>query len=344
MAGVGSVWNTGNWHWEEKNYKQWGQKRITDLVLSLILEENGFTLTFPEVSKLTGEASVNIRKGKTILYFEFEIEGTWKAVKDEITVDGKFKILEFNQEEIDDFQLEATCTVESEESNKLRYFLQTKAKKEFTKQFQIFFSEFRELESNTAKLQIDKQKRSEEEQKRQQALVETSEAQAKILREAQEKEAIIRESAEKARDCEENKGQGSVWNTGSYFWEEKSVSWAADRIKALLDNAKIPIPNGEILITVTEVLGESSVSIRKGKKIITYCHEVKLKFDAKTPDLNAAGEIHIPDISEDSNYELHITFTSNNPGQEIFKGLIENQFKTHLIQSVQIFVNELKEV
>ena len=344
MAGVGSVWNTGNWHWEEKNYKQWGQTRIQELVLSLQLEDQGYSITFTEISKLTGEASVNIRKGKTILYFEFEIEGDWKATKDDKKINGKFKIMEFNQEELDDFQLEASSTIDTDDSNKLRYFLQGKAKKEFTKIFQQFFNEFKELESNQTKLEGDRKRRIEEEEKRKIAVVEKSEEQAKILQDARERETLTREMAAKQRIEEGLEGQGSVWNTGSYFWEEKSVSWATDRIKALIDNKKVPIPEGEILITVSEVLGDSSVSIRKAKKIVTYCHELKLKFEGKSGEISANGEIHMPDISEDTSYDMIVTFTSANPGQDIFKQFIETEVKKHIIESIQVFVQELKEV
>ena len=192
--------------------------------MSLQLEDQGYSITFTEISKLTGEASVNIRKGKTILYFEFEIEGDWKATKDDKKINGKFKIMEFNQEELDDFQLEASSTIDTDDSNKLRYFLQGKAKKEFTKIFQQFFNEFKELESNQTKLEGDRKRRIEEEEKRKIAVVEKSEEQAKILQDARERETLTREMAAKQRIEEGLEGQGSVWNTGSYFWEEKSVS------------------------------------------------------------------------------------------------------------------------
>lgn len=344
MAGVGSVWNANNWHWEEKNYKQWGNNRLTELLLGLGLQEIGYSITFPEITKLTGEASVNIRKGKTILLFEYEIEGTWKAVKEGTTLDGKFKILEFNQEEIDDFQLEATATQDSEDSNKIRYFLQSRAKKELTKLFQQFYREFKEAESNQVKLENDKKRRLEEEEKRKVALAEKAEEQAKILKDAQEREAQMREEVKKQRNEEEFKGEGSVWNTGSYFWEEKSVSWACDRIKSLITDKIVPITNGEIKVIVNEVLGESGVSIRKGKKIVTYCHELKIKWEGKSGDVTANGEIHLPDISEDSSFDMHITFTTNNPGQDIFRAFLEKNVKDEIKASIQIFANQLREV
>jgi activator of HSP90 ATPase len=349
MAGAGSIWNTGNWHWEEKNYKQWGSTRIRELILSLSLSNSGFKITFPEITKLTGEAAVNIRKGKTILLFEFEIEGNWKAELLESQegaepLTGTFKIHEFNQEEMDDFTLEATAAKESEASSKIRYFLQGKARQDLTRIFQQFYNEFKELESNQKKLEEDKKRRMEEDEKRKAALVQTGDQQAKILAESRAREEAIREEALKKREAEENAGKGSVWNTGSYFWEEKSVSWAQDRLKELLTEKSVSIPEGSIKLTVTEVHGDSSVSIRKGKKIVAYCHELKIKFEAQQNELKAEGELHLPDISADSAYDIHITFTSNHQGQEVFKPFIESQVKDFIKEAIQIFVNQLNQV
>lgn len=349
MAGAGSIWNTGNWHWEEKNYKQWGSSRIKELLLSLSLFDAPYTITFPEITKLTGEAAVNIRKGKTILLFEFEIEGTWKAESSEVSetseaLTGTFKIHEFNQEEMDDFVLDAMSTKDSAEVNKIRHFLQSKSKKDLTKVFQQFYQEFKELESNQKKIEEDKKRRMEEEEKRKAALVQTGDVQAKILAESKAREEAIRQELIKKRAEEENTGQGSVWNTGSYFWEEKSVSWAHDRIKELISDKTVQVPDGNIKLTVTEVHGDSSVSIRKGKKIVTYCHELKIKFEGQQGEVKAEGEIHLPDISDDSAYELHVTFTSNNPGQDVFRNLLDNQVKDFIKGAVEIFVNQLKEV
>lgn len=345
MAGAGSVWNTGNWHWEEKNYKQWGSNRIKELILAMSLKDNNYTITFPEISKLTGEAAVNIRKGKTILLFEFEIEGTWKAESESSdSIPGTFKILEFNQEEMDDFQLEAQSSQDTEISNKLRHFLQTRAKREFTKAFTQFYQEFKELESNQKKLEEDKRRRIEEEEKRKVALVEKSDEQSRILEESRKKEEAAREVLLLKRKEDENAGQGSVWNTGSYFWEEKSVSWATGRIKELITDQVVDVPEGSVKIVVNEVLGDSSVSIRKGKKIVAYCHELKLKFEGELQGVKGDGEIHMPDISEDSSYDMVITFNTQNTAQDAFRQVILGPVREMIRKNLQIFVNQLKEV
>jgi len=55
-----------------------------------------------------------------------------------------------------------------------------------------------------------------------------------------------------------------VWNTGNYFWEEKSVAkWSEERIKETLGRFKFAFPGGELKATSVEDLkGEASVSIR----------------------------------------------------------------------------------
>ena len=69
-----------------------------------------------------------------------------------------------------------------------------------------------------------------------------------------------------------------MWNTGSYFWEEKSVGkWADERIKEVLGGFVYKFAGGELKITsVEKINGEASVSIRKGKKIVSYDYNAKL--------------------------------------------------------------------
>jgi activator of HSP90 ATPase len=93
-SGAGSIWNVGSWFWEEKNYNKWAHEVLPPKIQELQIDDISIT----EVTKFKGEASINIRKGKTIFLFEFEIEGKW-ACSD---IDGTFKVLEFDQNDIDD--------------------------------------------------------------------------------------------------------------------------------------------------------------------------------------------------------------------------------------------------
>ncbi len=58
------------------------------------------------------------------------------------------------------------------------------------------------------------------------------------------------QKAQQPQKVEKVEGTGSVWNTGSYFWEEKGVGkWAEERIKEVLGGFKYPFQGGELKVT-----------------------------------------------------------------------------------------------
>lgn len=70
-----------------------------------------------------------------------------------------------------------------------------------------------------------------------------------------------------------NAGQGLVWNTGYNFWRKSLLVGLMIGLKNWL-MIKLSRLMMEVLIWMSfEVLGDSSVSIQKGKKIVAYCHE-----------------------------------------------------------------------
>jgi activator of HSP90 ATPase len=73
-------------------------------------------------------------------------------------------------------------------------------------------------------------------------------------------------------------GTGSVWNTNSYHWEEKSVNkWAEEKLRAVLSGFKYKWQDAEMSISeIKDFKGESSVSIRKGKKLVAYDYRFTL--------------------------------------------------------------------
>ena len=81
-------------------------------------------------------------------------------------------------------------------------------------------------------------------------------------------------------------GTGSVWNTNSYHWEEKSVAtWANDTLRSCLSSFSHTMNDATLRIDeIEELKGESSVSIRKGKKIVTFEYNMKLKWRVELAD------------------------------------------------------------
>ncbi len=78
-------------------------------------------------------------------------------------------------------------------------------------------------------------------------------------------------------------GEGSVWNTGSYFWEEKSVNkWAEARLRELMLSVDVKIGTGNAEVSeISKFEGESSVNIRKGKKLVGYDYDITLKWKCR---------------------------------------------------------------
>jgi len=59
---VGSIWNKGNWHWEEKQYNEWAKQYLTQQWCSIKVNKGEACIEVYEVKELTGTASVTIRK------------------------------------------------------------------------------------------------------------------------------------------------------------------------------------------------------------------------------------------------------------------------------------------
>lgn len=79
IAGTGSVWNTNSYHWEEKSVATWANDTLRSTISNFKHTMNDATLSITEITTLTGEANLSIRKGKKIISFEYNIEMKWKV-------------------------------------------------------------------------------------------------------------------------------------------------------------------------------------------------------------------------------------------------------------------------
>ena len=73
-AGVGSIWNKGNWHWEERNYNEFAKEFLKKEWCTISCTQDDFKIDLYEVKEMKGTASVTIRKQKQIFMFEYEAE------------------------------------------------------------------------------------------------------------------------------------------------------------------------------------------------------------------------------------------------------------------------------
>jgi len=96
-------------------------------------------------------------------------------------------------------------------------------------------------------------------------------------------------------------GTGSAWNNNSYQWEEKNVDkWATETIEKVLKNFAIKEDKLTFSVkSVNDLVGESSVSIRRQKKIVTYEYSVCLEWSISDGTIEATGFFNLPEISND---------------------------------------------
>jgi activator of HSP90 ATPase len=153
-------------------------------------------------------------------------------------------------------------------------------------------------------------------------------------------------------------GQGSVWNNNSYHWEQKSVDkWADDTLKKVLSLYQFKHERAVLRITeVKDLKGESSVSVRKSKKIVTYDYQVKLLWKCDFGDESNTkvigsieGEYFFPELSNDiiddgEEWEIESSIKQGDESlrkslfQMVKKWVPDNLRKTIMLN----FVDELK--
>mmetsp|Transcript_63261 Transcript_63261/g.135953 ORF Transcript_63261/g.135953 Transcript_63261/m.135953 type:complete len:548 (-) Transcript_63261:72-1715(-) len=102
-AVTGSVWNVNAWHWEEKPMtewsKQWLQRELGGLRVQLLSGLADASLTDLKVS---GDASVSVRKGRPIVLFLLSLECRWTARASSEGLGearGSLRVPEFSSEE-----------------------------------------------------------------------------------------------------------------------------------------------------------------------------------------------------------------------------------------------------
>ena len=72
--------NVNNWHWTERDVTEWSKGKLKNLFSSLELGTPGDTVvSIKEVTSLTGEASINNRKGKLLFFYEWTIKLEYKV-------------------------------------------------------------------------------------------------------------------------------------------------------------------------------------------------------------------------------------------------------------------------
>lgn len=136
--GVGSIWNKGNWHWEDRNYTEFAKEYLTKQFATITETTEDANISIYEVKTLNGTASVTIRKQKQIFNYEFDCELYFKAIHltdDRTDLMGLMKVHEFNQED-DEVNVEITCEKPGDWADRVRKVLRSKFPEKILKEAQ----------------------------------------------------------------------------------------------------------------------------------------------------------------------------------------------------------------
>jgi len=141
--------NVNNWHWAETDCLSWAKKHLTDLLSDIsVVEDTGveFCRT-KQVHTVSGECTANIRKGKTIFFYEMEVKVPWEGkLKQSDTVSkGQITIPYISEEHEDDkMEVKILCDVEGNESKRLVDLMHVKGIHVIQTQIATFLRDLRE--------------------------------------------------------------------------------------------------------------------------------------------------------------------------------------------------------
>lgn len=99
--------NVNNWHWTERDVTQWSEMLLKELLLAVKVEGAQGVCEVTEVTRIEGEASCNNRKGKLIVFYEWDIGLAWKGTsKTGVKYNGIVNIPNLSEEnDVDDIDV-----------------------------------------------------------------------------------------------------------------------------------------------------------------------------------------------------------------------------------------------
>jgi len=119
--------NVNNWHWTEKNADAWSKAKLKELFGNLVIDDPNAMVVIEEVEKCEGEARINNRKGKLIVFYEWDMALKWKGNLNgnDNEVKGKIEIPNLSEEHTDmkDVDVEVSVTTKGTESTVLKEFM-----------------------------------------------------------------------------------------------------------------------------------------------------------------------------------------------------------------------------
>ncbi|CAD8062194.1 unnamed protein product [Paramecium sonneborni] len=193
QQGAGSIWNPNSWHWEEKNYTPISKQLIESKIKSTKVESGDITLLNQEVKSITGDAQVNIRKGKQVLIYDFDIEVEWHGVNKDHEAEGTYKIKDLNSLDNDFEIIHISCNTKTAISDKCKDLIKKDMFKKLRDVFTTLMQEIGQYESDPEKLKKDQEARRIAEEQVRLAKEQNGDLKEKIFQEQKLKEQQMKQ-------------------------------------------------------------------------------------------------------------------------------------------------------
>ena len=156
-------------------------------------QKDDLTFTFIKLSKVKGEAQINIRKGKQIVVYEYELEVEFRAESQVDDCEGNFRVVEINESDLDFEVPSVNITKEGKIGPKARQILKQCLKNEIIILVKDLKEELMSYENDPDKLAQDRKKREENEIKLKQVIAEKGAEKERLLEEQKANEAKLKQ-------------------------------------------------------------------------------------------------------------------------------------------------------
>jgi activator of HSP90 ATPase len=119
--------NPNNWHWVNKDARDWAQSYFSAKLIGISAEDGGVSVKIDKVSSMEGDVDVSQRKGKVITLFDVKLKLEYSGKSGEDEGSGSITIPEVAHDtEIDEYVFEISNYSDSKEKQPIRDLVRTK--------------------------------------------------------------------------------------------------------------------------------------------------------------------------------------------------------------------------
>jgi activator of HSP90 ATPase len=143
LISIQCIFFSDRWHWEERNANDFAKFKLSELFAAVTFAlSDGSTFAAAEVTKCTGEAYCNLRKGKKHYGHDMQMKLKFKISKDDqVVAEGS---IEFPEVASDEPALQMNVNISKGEES-LKQIVKNEGKAPFLQAHEAFKTSFHEV-------------------------------------------------------------------------------------------------------------------------------------------------------------------------------------------------------